>query len=278
MDAIDYLVAGHVCRDITPTGYNVGGTAAYSGRVAEMLGCRTAVFTSTARYEEGLKTLPESIRLYAIPAEKTTTFENVYTPQGRQQTLHAVAGKIIAADYPSDWPEPAILHLGPIANEVDIELVRRFPHSVIGLTPQGWMRRWDEMGRVYAQEWPDAAEILPLATAVILSEEDLLDSSMLHRYRELSDLLVLTKGYDGCTVFQGEAVYHIPAPQVAEVEPTGAGDIFATAFLVKYQQTDGDYREAGRFANIVASQSVIHVGLDAKTINIRKHLQEIGEL
>ncbi len=170
------------------------------------------------------------------------------------------------------------MHLGPIGNEVDVEFVHRFPNSIIGLTPQGWMRRWGADGRVYAQEWPDAEKILPLATAVILSEEDLLDDSMLRRYRDLSSLLVLTSGFNGCTIFRGKDVYHIPAPQVDEVEPTGAGDIFATAFLVKYQQTNGDYREAGRFANIVASQSVTHVGLDAKTINIRKHLQEIGEL
>ena len=278
MEAIDYLVVGYVCRDITPSGYHVGGTAAYSGRMAAMLGCRTAIITSTAAQEAGLNTLPEPIRVCSIPAEKTTTFENVYTPQGRRQTIHAAAHKIMVTDYPPDWPEPAIMHLGPVANEVDVEFVRRFPNSIIGLTPQGWMRRWDADGQVYAQAWAEAAEILPLATAVILSEEDLLDDAMLHRYRELSNLLVLTSGFGGCTVFQGDDVCQMPAPQVVEVEPTGAGDIFATAFLVKYQQTNGDYREAGRFANIVASQSVTHVGLDAKTIHIRKHLQEIGEL
>ncbi|KAA3661784.1 MAG: hypothetical protein DWQ04_15375 [Chloroflexi bacterium] len=278
MEAIDYLVAGYVTRDLTPTGYNVGGTAAYSGRIADMLGCRTAVITSTAPKEPGLEALPDTIQLYSTPSEKTSTYENIYTPQGRRQVVHAAANKIMAADYPSDWPEPTILHLGPIGNEVDVNFAHRFPNSVIGLTPQGWMRRWGEDGHVYLEDWPDAEQILPLATAVILSVEDLLDDSMLHRYKALSKLLVLTSGYDGCTVFKDEDVYHIPAPQVKEVEPTGAGDIFATAFLVKYQQTNGDYREAGHFANIVASQSVTHVGLDAKIINIRKHLQEIGEL
>lgn len=278
MEAIDYLVAGYVTRDLTPTGYNVGGTAAYSGRIADMLGCRTAVITSTAPKEPSLEALPDTIQLYSTPSEKTSTYENIYTPQGRRQVVHAAANKIMAADYPSDWPEPTILHLGPIGNEVDVNFAHRFPNSVIGLTPQGWMRRWGEDGHVYLEDWPDAEQILPLATAVILSVEDLLDDSMLHRYKALSKLLVLTSGYDGCTVFKDEDVYHIPAPQVKEVEPTGAGDIFATAFLVKYQQTNGDYREAGHFANIVASQSVTHVGLDAKIINIRKHLQEIGEL
>ena len=278
MDEIDYLVAGYVTRDLTPTGYNVGGTAAYSARTADMLGCKTAVITSTAPNEAALDALPETIRRFATSSEHTSIYDNIYTPQGRQQIIHKAANKIMASDYPDDWPEPAVLHLGPVGNEVDVNFVYRFPNSVIGLTPQGWMRRWGEDGKVFLEEWPDAEEILPLATAVILSEEDLLDDHMLVRFRELSRLLVLTSGYNGCTVFIGEDMLHIPAPQVDEVEPTGAGDVFATAFLVKYQQTNGDYREAGRFANIVASQSVTYVGLDAKISNILNHLKEIGEL
>jgi len=82
MEAIDYLVAGYVTRDLTPTGYNVGGTAAYSGRLADMLGCRTAVITSTAPKEPGLDALPDTIQLYSTQSEKTSTYENIYTSQG----------------------------------------------------------------------------------------------------------------------------------------------------------------------------------------------------
>jgi sugar/nucleoside kinase (ribokinase family) len=278
MDVIDYLVAGYVTRDLTPTGYNAGGTAAYSGRTADMLGCKTAVITSTVPNEPALDILPDSICLFATPSEYTSTYDNIYTPQGRQQIIHQAANKIMVSDYPDDWPEPTVLHLGPVGNEVDVNFAHRFSNSVIGLTPQGWMRRWGEDGKVYLEEWQEAEEILPLATAVILSEEDLLDKAMLTHFRELSRLMVLTSGYNGCTVFIDEDMVHIPAPQVKEVEPTGAGDIFATAFLVKYQQSNGDYREAGRFANMVASQSVTHVGLDAKIKHIQNHLQEIGEL
>ena len=278
MDVIDYLVAGYVTRDLTPTGYHAGGTAAYSARVANMLGCKTAVITSTAPNEPALDILPDTIRLCATPSKHTSTYDNIYTPQGRQQIIHKAANKIMTTDYPDDWPEPTVMHLGPVGNEVDVNFAYRFPNSVIGLTPQGWMRRWGEDGKVYLEAWPDAEAILPLATAVILSEEDLLDDNMLIHFRELSRLLVLTSGYNGCTIFVGDEICNIPAPQVKEVEPTGAGDIFATAFLVKYQQTNGDHREAGRFANMVASQSVTRIGLDAKINHIQKHLKEIGEL
>ena len=46
---IDYLVVGHVTRDITPNGWVAGGTATYSSLVAQALGCRTAVVTSAAQ-------------------------------------------------------------------------------------------------------------------------------------------------------------------------------------------------------------------------------------
>jgi len=279
MVEIDYFVVGHISHDLTPDGYNVGGTASYSAHIAKALGYKTGILTSTAVSEPSETTHIEGIHIHSIPAESTTTFKNIYTTEGRQQTIHAVAQPINTSDYPVYWSDPTIVHLGPVANEVDIAFVRRFPNSIIGLTPQGWMRRWDENGRVYAQEWAAAAEILPLATAVIISVEDLLNDQMLNQYRAWSNLLVLTDGYNGCTIFHhNQSSCHIPAPQVEEVEPTGAGDIFATAFLIRYHQTNGDYCEAGHFANIVASQSVTQAGLDAKTTAIKQHLLNTGKL
>ncbi|MCA9976313.1 MAG: carbohydrate kinase family protein, partial [Anaerolineales bacterium] len=152
------------------------------------------------------------------------------------------------------------------------EFVRRFPNSIIGLTPQGWMRRWDENGRVYAQNWAAAREILPLAAAVIISEEDLLDDAMLVQYQEWSRLLVLTQGRQGCTVFFGNDVRQISAPRVPEVEFTGAGDIFAAAFFIRLWQTDGNPWEAARFANQVAAESVTQPTLMQKMERIRQLL------
>jgi sugar/nucleoside kinase (ribokinase family) len=51
------------------------------------------------------------------------------------------------------------------------------------------------------------------------------------------------------------------APKVQEVDATGAGDIFATAFFVRLFKTRDPW-EAARFATLVASRSVARVGLD----------------
>lgn len=273
MEQIDYLVIGHISCDITPTGWLVGGTAAYSGRTAQALGCRTAVLTSTAVDYEGVHQLP-GLTICQVAAEATTTFENVYTPGGRQQTIHALAERLTAEHVPAGWQRAKVVQLAPIANEVAPEMIHLFSNSIVGLTPQGWLRRWDENGRVYATEWPAASAVLPLAAAVILSQEDLLDDAMLDQYRQWSKLLVLTQGDRGCIVFNGDDVRRVPAFPVEEVEPTGAGDIFAAAFLLRLYQTAGNPWEAARFANYAAAQSVTQVGLPAKIQTVQSKIEK----
>jgi sugar/nucleoside kinase (ribokinase family) len=208
--------------------------------------------------------------VYRKPAAVTSTFENIYTPDGRIQILHGRAAPLTAADVPAEWLRVPIVHLAPLTNEVDADLVHTFSNSLIGATPQGWMRRWDENGRVYARDWLEAEKVLSLAAAVILSEEDLPHPAMLDQFLSWSRLLVLTQGARGCTVYCGDEIRQIPAPQVTEVEPTGAGDVFAAAFLVRLHQTGGNPWEAARYANEFAAQSVTQVGLEAK-------IKQIGE-
>ncbi|MCB8945545.1 MAG: ribokinase [Ardenticatenaceae bacterium] len=269
INKIDYLVIGHITADLTPTGTTIGGTVAYSGRTAQTLGLETAVLSSAAADYNWQQALP-GIQVQAIPTEYTSTFENIYTANGRHQLLHHVAAPITPTDVPQDWHRAAIVHLAPLTNEVDPNIVDLFSNSLIGMTPQGWLRRWDENKHVYARAWEAAAWILPHAAAVILSYEDLLDRAMLDQYRQWSRLLVMTDGEKGCTVFLGDEVRHIPTPIVRQVEPTGAGDIFAAAFLYRLYQTDGNPWEAARFANKIASQSVTQAGLDAKLDAIKR--------
>lgn len=270
---LDYLVIGHVTRDVTPAGNLVGGTAAYAGRVAQALGCHTAVLTRCQPEYEGLRDLAD-LAVEVVPSTHTTTFENSYGPDGRTQLIDTVADAIGPEHVPADWTETAVIHLAPVANEVDPALMTCFPHSLIGLTPQGWLRRWNDDHRVYARDWPEAEQYLPLADVVIVSEEDLLDEAMLPRYRQLARLLIMTENARGCTVFVGDAVRQIPAPQVTQVEPTGAGDIFAAAFLTRYAGNGRNPWQAAEFANLVAAQSVTQVGLDAKINWIRQTVQE----
>lgn len=270
---IDYLTIGHVCRDLTPAGSVPGGTAMYSARVAQALGARTAVLTSVGPDFELEPVLPD-IAVECVPAGQTTTFENVYTPAGRQQTVHAVAKTMTAGDVPAAWQRASIVHLGPIVHEIDEGMVQLFSNSLVGVTPQGWFRRWGKDGRVTVGDWPGLAEVLPLAAAVILSPEDLPYPELLDEIRELAPVVVLTQQAGGCRVFHRGEMREVPAPAVEEVNPTGAGDVFAAAFFVRLFQTKGNPWSAAKFANRMAAHSVGYDSLADKLNAIRELLEE----
>lgn len=261
--SVDYLVIGHISVDVTPSGYQAGGTVVYSARTAQAIGCRTAVLTSTTPDFNLEATFP-GIFVRNIPSKQPTKFENIYTDAGRQQKIHSVANILHVDDVPKEWQRAAIVHLGPIANEIDPAMVKLFSNSLVGLTPQGWFRQWNGNGRVQAQDWPESTEVIPYAAAVILSMEDIPGRITLDHIRHLSPLVVLTQQSGGCTVFFRDESRHVPAPPAHEVNPTGAGDIFATSFLIRLYQTKGNPWEAAAFANRLAACSVAHNGLDAK--------------
>jgi sugar/nucleoside kinase (ribokinase family) len=73
---------------------------------------------------------------------------------------------------------------------------------------------------------------------------------------------VVTEDRNGCTVWQHGHQEHFPAFEVEEVDPTGAGDVFAAAFLLRYGETR-DRPTAARFANCVASFAVEGTGTAA---------------
>lgn len=274
-EQIDYVAIGHICHDLVPGGRLMGGAAAYSASVAHALGCRAAIFTSAAAIDQWQVVLPE-VAVAQKVSSATTTFENVYQDGVRQQTIHAVAGPLRPAEVPPAWRRVAIAHLAPIANEVDAQLIDLFSNSLVGLSPQGWMRRWDSDGRVYAVDWDDAERLLPLAAATFISEEDLPRTSDIEHYATQAPLLIQTAGSAGCTVYCHGEQRRFPAPTTRPGDPTGAGDIFAAAYLVRLLQTGGDPWESARFANLVAAESVGRQGIPAKMAAIRTHIAPLA--
>lgn len=259
-----YLVIGHVTRDVVPGGgFTPGGTACYSALYAERLGARVAVLTSAAELPAVFDEHP-AIELCCHLSEATTTFENIYENGHRRQYVRGVAGPLGVSHVPDAWRDSEIVHLGPLVQEVDPALAEAFPYALVGVTPQGWLRAWRADGLVSPVRWESAERVLARADVVILSLEDIGDDrAELARLRGLAKLLVLTDGRHGAVVYQGDRETRVPAYEVHEVDPTGAGDVFAAAFLVRLREV-GDPIEAARFANCEASflvevQGVSHV-------------------
>jgi sugar/nucleoside kinase (ribokinase family) len=266
LQPVDYLAIGHIAEDITPTGVQLGGTVSYSALTARALGLRVGIVTSSG-VDAPLEPL-NGITIVNVPTEHSTTFENIYTSSGRRQTLHHQAAPLLLDHIPQVWRNAPIIHLAPIAQELDSSLPEKLSSSLIGITPQGWMRRWDEKGQVSASAWDASEQALGHAGAVVLSVEDVnrnlptggcaeLVDEMAHHTR----ILCLTEGEAGAVLYWNGDRRRFRPPVMDEVDGTGAGDIFAAAFFVRLYHTRDPW-EAARFATQLAARSVTRIGLN----------------
>jgi len=260
LEPVDYLVIGHVAHDLTPDGPRLGGTVAYSALTARALGLRVGVVTASGP-ETSLEAL-NGIPIINVESPKSTTFENIYTEHGRLQYLRARATRINFTNVPEVWQRTSIIHLGPIANEMDVILPEGFSPTLLGLTPQGWMRQWDSECRVSRREWIDADSALVRAGAVVISREDVDgDDELIEHMAHQTPILAVTEDAAGAVLYWNGDRRRFRAPEVKEVDATGAGDVFAAAFFVRLFTTRDPW-ESTRFATLLASRSVTRAGLD----------------
>jgi hypothetical protein len=270
LEPVDYLVIGHVAHDLTPSGPRLGGTAAYSALTARALGMRVGVFTANGP-ETSLDALSDLL-VISDPSPQSTTFENIYTNGRRRQILHHQAASISLDKIPEPWKRSPIIHLGPVAQELAPVLPDSFSPSLLGLTPQGWMRAWDESGQVRQTAWESPERALGQAGAVVLSIEDVGgDEEQVEFMAAHTRVLAVTEAAAGCRLYWHGDQRRFRAPEMYETDATGAGDIFAAAFFIRLLTTQDPW-EAARFATQLSARSVARKGLDG--IPTREEIHE----
>ena len=274
--AVDYLVIGHITQDLTSEGSCMGGTAAFSALTARALGLRVGIVTSTDE-QTSLKAL-DGIPIVSVPSGYPTTFENIYSAEeGRRQILHHQAAHIPFDLVPGAWRSTAIIHLGPVAQELDPELPADFSPSLLGVTPQGWLRTWEQDGRIIPCKWQNAESMLTQAGAVVISREDVGgDEEWIEAMAHQTRVLAVTEAAAGAVLYWNGDRRRFRAPKVKEVDATGAGDIFAAAFFIRLLETRDPW-EAARFATQLSARSVTRTGLDGipARLEIEECLMEV---
>jgi len=259
---VDYLAIGHVAVDIVrsaPEGVQLGGTVSFAALTARALGMRVGIVTSCA--DSGPLQALQGIPIVNVASEYSTTFENVKTANGRRQTLHHQAAPLTFDHIPEIWLGASIIHLAPIATELDPSLPERFPRSFLGITPQGWMRAWNEEGLVQASAWKYSEAALRHAGAIVMSVEDIgLDLEAAEEMAHRTRVLCLTEGEAGSVLYWNGDRRRFRPTAVEEVDATGAGDIFAAALFIRLHATRDPW-EAARFATQLAARSVTRRGL-----------------
>ena len=268
---LEFLAIGHVCRDVEPDGgWRLGGAVYYAAATACRLGIEQVGILTSGPDDliEALRAALPDVAAVAVPSQRATCYENIYTPTGRRQYLRARAADLAESHLPAEWRSPRIALLAPLNQELSPSLAAAFAGALVGCAAQGWLRAWDEEGLVSPAAFSGA--IPSDARVLTLSQEDLglgadvplsLIQERLAQWTRTIPLVVMTRGPEGALALRGDdEPIAFPGYPARVVDPTGAGDVFATAFLVELAAT-GDVRRAADFANRVAALSTERTGI-----------------
>ncbi len=273
---MDYLCVGHVCMDMTESGFVLGGSASYCSLYAKALGYRSGVITSYGEEYEFVDLLNSLDNKQVLEAKRSTIFENIYEGQHRKQILHSIAENIYLDEFISK-KDVSILHLCPLADELVIG-PNFSSDSFVCMTIQGWLRDRNKKREVIYKEMD--FEVLKHADVVVLSKEDIPDLEIkLELLKSLSKILIVTNGSVGASCyFEGKEIFSAAYP-AKMIDPTGAGDIFATGFCLKYQETK-DVESSMIAAHCLASLCVEREGVEniPNTMEWSKRVREYSSI
>jgi sugar/nucleoside kinase (ribokinase family) len=184
-----------------------------------------------------------SVSVRFTPAAATTRFDIDYSGEfgdTRSMVLHTIGHTWSEADIDRLEIDSEWVHLAPLVrSDFSVEAVARLAargHRV-GYDGQGLVRV-PQLGELTLDARYDP-ELLRHLTALKLSEDETAVVAADHgreralaRLSEVSELL-LTHGSQGAEIRVGGALAHVAPDQVvADVQTTGAGDVFMVAYLI----------------------------------------------
>lgn len=239
MSAPDFVAIGHVTLDRFGESTRPGGSALYTAVTAHRLGLSVGLLTSHGD-EFPLDVIPSKIEVVTVPADETTLFEHRHEAAGRVSHVRAVASPLTVADVPEDWRDASLTLLAPVVDEVDPMIATLFTDGAVGAAAQGWVRHVQPDGLVIPRPWQSPERLLQSVQALFLSREDIRgqEAEVLEWFQRMP-VGVLTADRAGALLFVNGERYEVQPRPASEVDPTGAGDVFAATFLIQYQR-EGD--------------------------------------
>ena len=244
MSAPDFVAIGHVTLDRIGEATRPGGAALFAAVTAHRLGLSVGLLTSHGD-DFPLDLIPSKIEVVSIPAADTTRFEHRQDAGGRVSHVRAVAGALTMADVPDDWRAASLTLLAPVLDEVDPMIATLFADGAVGAAAQGWLRHTAPDGLVVPRAWRSPERLLQSVQALFLSREDIRgQEDDVVEWFERMPVGVLTADRDGALLFVNGERYEIHPRAAREVDPTGAGDVFAATFLIQYQRAGDPWQAA----------------------------------
>ena len=263
----------------------------YAALTTARLGLRTAALVGVdplAREARELDLLREAgAELQLVALAHGPRFDNVETSAGRIQTCLDPGDPVPTSALPDGWCSIPIWLIVPVAAETRDDWARVVPDEVhLGLGWQGLLRTL-VAGQQVRRIAPSRTGLVGRADLVNVSRNDLgpnPDVNALIGLLRPGARLILTDGRTGGTVFTAGEPGGPPAAEhpyrsieAAEIDPTGAGDMFMAAMVGALWGTSGAGRgsddepdnESGaieaaiQWAAATAALGVERAGLDA---------------
>ncbi|WIA31289.1 hypothetical protein OEZ86_002191 [Tetradesmus obliquus] len=268
----DLLIVGNITVDLVDGTTPTGGAVSYAAVVAQALKARACVVT-VAGPEADLAVF-EGSELYAIRSNETLTFEHSYAWWGHSRKLRVTANPNITisrAHVPLKCQLARVVLLGPLTlHDVDAASFMRYAgfwdrllnrNQLIGLMAQGFQRDLGSAGEVLPLPAPSKQLLDGLGPRVSLFlsdvETDTWSQQQLEAVAGACERTIITLGEKGALLVPRSAAQpqHIPVVKVPQaVDTNGAGDTFATAFMIALMRGDAN---PGHTAAWAASRAVM---------------------
>jgi sugar/nucleoside kinase (ribokinase family) len=230
----------------------------------------------------------DASQVVALPEQTTGVAFVAYFTGGSRKFIfhwrHAAAGRLAPEHVnPAYFSQARWLHLTG-CNLAVTEAARQACYKAMACLPQGSQLSFDvnlrpelltiEQIRELCRPAIERADvILPsLGEAAMLT--GLADDEQGCRYwAGQGKIVTLKMGARGCRIFTRDGDFIVPGFEVAEVDPTGAGDSFCAGFTVALLE-GMDLQKAGRFANAVGALAVTRLG-PMEGAPARKEVEEL---
>ncbi len=113
----------------------------------------------------------------------------------------------------------------------------------------------------YLEPWIRAADVIfpTKAEACLLTNESDIHTAALKLLRRRGQVVVIKHGDAGCTIYTRDARIDVPGFPVDEVDPTGAGDAFAAAFITGIEM-NLSFEQSARQACAAGALAVTRLG------------------
>ncbi|PSC72324.1 sugar kinase [Micractinium conductrix] len=268
-------IIGNVTVDTFSDGSSaLGGAVSYAAAVASGFGQRACIVSAHGP-DAQLGGVFEGHDLVVVPSNRTLVFEHSYTFWGNHRRLRVAAQPDVTLTWdhvPARCRRARVLLLGPLMPE-DMHPASFVPSSrpwweralgllgprqQVGLMAQGLQRQLEAGARVAALPTPSHQLEAALGPSTLLFLSDVEADGWGNGNGTVAGLaartsrFLVTRGGEGADEWTGPAVQRHPVFDVPVVDTNGAGDVFATSYMLAAAAGHSDPVKVAHWAGAMA--------------------------